>query len=606
MSQAGLAGDGGGGGGGPVDTLTGNLGVATPVAGNINVVGQYTTTSTGSGNTLTFSPTSRGYPVTTHVVGPVGFGGYQTIQSALNDIGAGGSGTIYVLPATYTENLVFPNGINVTIRSGGDDGCGDATLVGIHTPPTTGNVLFWMVALHSATHVYSSVVAGSASLLIAHNIHQCNGYIFNLPNWTGEFVIFAASDFGSTSDGVVNNSGGATVFLLESSLGVGSVNPMVLSGFSVIEVNNIACPISTVGSAVLNFYDSNFTNSITIAGSTSGYITKSYFSTGSTTPFTYNSSANFTFAQNTIDSSSNPIINGVGPGILSLGGLTFINQDNIAPSVPTSLTPSFYPCKGTDGQVFLGATNSSGRFGTLTSSDSSITYVTGANSLDLTVASGTGVIKTITGNSGGAESPSAGNFNILGTGSITVAGSANTETVQLTGLTNHAVLVGAGSATITKLAVGSSGQVLIGATGADPAFATLTSTGGTIAFTTGANSLNLEVAGAGLTWVDATGATQALLAEHGYVTDRGGGVTYTLPASGTLGDEIQIVGKLGLATITPNANQQILIGSGSGTVGVTGTAVSNNVGDCITLICITAGASTVWRANSTIGTWTLN
>lgn len=111
--------------------------------------------------------------------------------------------------------------------------------------------------------------------------------------------------------------------------------------------------------------------------------------------------------------------------------------------------------------------------------------------------------------------------------------------------------------------------------------------------------------GGGFTWVDATSATQALLAQHGYVTDRGGGVTYTLPASGTLGDVIKIVGKLGLGVITPNANQQILIGSVSGTVGATGTATSNNVGDCIELVCITAGASTVWRADSVVGTWTL-
>lgn len=109
----------------------------------------------------------------------------------------------------------------------------------------------------------------------------------------------------------------------------------------------------------------------------------------------------------------------------------------------------------------------------------------------------------------------------------------------------------------------------------------------------------------GFPWTDATGATQTLAVNNGYITDRGAGVVYTLPATASLGDTIKIVGKLGLATITPNANQQILIGSSSGAVGVTGTAVSNNVGDFIELICITAGASSVWRANSVVGTWTL-
>lgn len=118
-------------------------------------------------------------------------------------------------------------------------------------------------------------------------------------------------------------------------------------------------------------------------------------------------------------------------------------------------------------------------------------------------------------------------------------------------------------------------------------------------------TLTIAVSGGGFTWVDATGATQALTVQTGYITDHSATVVYTLPATASLGDIIKIVGKLGLATITPNANQQILIGSSSGAVGVTGTAVSNNVGDCIELVCITAGASCVFRADSVVGTWTL-
>ncbi len=180
---------------------------------------------------------------------------------------------------------------------------------------------------------------------------------------------------------------------------------------------------------------------------------------------------------------------------------------------------------------------------------------------------------------------------------VTAANSINESTTGICGFTGtaftasaatqHAVQIGSSTtSTLSSLAVGTNGQVLIGATTADPAFASLTSTGGTIAFTAGANTLNLDVVGEGFTWVDATGATQALLAQHGYVTDHSATVVYTLPVSGTLGDVIKIVGKLGLATITPNALQQILIGSASGTAGITGTAVSNNVGDCIELYAL--------------------
>jgi hypothetical protein len=114
----------------------------------------------------------------------------------------------------------------------------------------------------------------------------------------------------------------------------------------------------------------------------------------------------------------------------------------------------------------------------------------------------------------------------------------------------------------------------------------------------------LGVSNTGTVWNDVTTATQTLAVNNGYITDHTD-VTYTLPSTAALGDKIEIVGKLGIATITPNANQQILIGSASGTVGVTGTAVATNVGDCIKLRCITSGASSVWRADNFVGNWTL-
>jgi len=90
--------------------------------------------------------------------------------------------------------------------------------------------------------------------------------------------------------------------------------------------------------------------------------------------------------------------------------------------------------------------------------------------------SASGAVITLTGNTGGALTPTAGNFNILGTGSTTVAGSGSTLTAQLTGLTNHSVLVGAGTATITKVGpTATAGQVLQSAgSSADPAFSTAT------------------------------------------------------------------------------------------------------------------------------------
>lgn len=173
---------------------------------------------------------------------------------------------------------------------------------------------------------------------------------------------------------------------------------------------------------------------------------------------------------------------------------------------------------GTNGQVLIGATTADPAFATLTSSDSSISFTIGANTLSLQVAGGTTVGKTITGDSGGALSPTAGNWNLLGSGSIATSGSGSTLTTALTGLTNHAVLVGAGTSTITKLSVGATGTVLQGATGADPAF-TATPTVTSITFGSGSALANYVTAG---TWTPTIDG--AVSGTTTYITQTG---TYT-------------------------------------------------------------------------------
>lgn len=69
---------------------------------------------------------------------------------------------------------------------------------------------------------------------------------------------------------------------------------------------------------------------------------------------------------------------------------------------------------GTNGQVLIGGTGVDPAFATITSPDGSVTFTPGVNSLAMQVAGGTTVGKTITGNTGGALAPTAGNWNILG------------------------------------------------------------------------------------------------------------------------------------------------------------------------------------------------
>lgn len=128
-----------------------------------------------------------------------------------------------------------------------------------------------------------------------------------------------------------------------------------------------------------------------------------------------------------------------------------------------------------------------------------------------------GAVTEIDGNTGSAV-PSAGIINVVGTGSITATATGNTDTIALTGLTNHAVLVGAGTATITKLAVGATGTLLAGNTAADPAFTAspsgLTSlSAGTLTGTTSVSagdSLNLTNAGSKLNIHATTAASDSV------------------------------------------------------------------------------------------------
>lgn len=172
-------------------------------------------------------------------------------------------------------------------------------------------------------------------------------------------------------------------------------------------------------------------------------------------------------------------------------------------------------------------------------------------------------------------------------------------------VTQHDVLVGGASNGITSITGGTNGQALIGSTGADPVFATLTGTGG-ITFTTGAGTLAINGTGGGLTWSTVT-VDAGLTVNTGTVANKAGTLTMTLPASAVLGDVIAITG-INTATgwkIAQNANQQIFFGSTSTTVGVTGSLTSTAIRDTVYIVCVVAGASTVWNVVSSIGNITV-
>lgn len=112
---------------------------------------------------------------------------------------------------------------------------------------------------------------------------------------------------------------------------------------------------------------------------------------------------------------------------------------------------------------------------------------------------GGGDILTLSGNSGGSVGPDGlGNIAVIGDGSITTVGNPGTNsiTVQITGTTNHSLLVGAGTDTLTNLGVATDGQIPIGSTGLDPVLSTITAGSG-ISVTNGAGSITIAATGGG-------------------------------------------------------------------------------------------------------------
>lgn len=275
------------------------------------------------------------------------------------------------------------------------------------------------------------------------------------------------------------------------------------------------------------------------------------------------------------------------------------------------------------------------------------------------LGAGSGDLNTLTTADSTVVMPSSGNINLSGSGSITTVGSGSTATVELTGLTDHYVLVGAGTTTITNVApsstsgvplisqgsssdpafgtavvagggtgattltshgvlvgagtsaisgltVGTNGQVLLGSTGANPAFGTLTTSTG-VAFTTGAGSLAVNITGGGMksnsvATASATGSTQ-----NSYICSDSAQTTVSLPSTSSLGDMFLICGtsaNTGGWIVSQASGQQIFNGSNHTTSGATGYISTAAANTSALLIC--TAANTTWIAIATVGTVTYN
>lgn len=257
---------------------------------------------------------------------------YKTIQSAINAaVAAGGNASVWVRQGTYTENLTLYDGINIEGQ--------EQTLSiinGTHIPPATGSCRITRIGLTSATDVFASAVAGSAILsCLRCQFTLTNGYLYNLPNWTGELRIRWCTDY-STKNGLVNNTAGSIITINHSLVGIGA-NVFTANGNVQIFSGKIQCPILLNGTGVSVFSGgSEFSDNITTANTHNLTMAQIRIATGATQAVTHNSATTLVMNSVVVNTSNATAIGGTGT--VQLMSVQFPASNALAGTLTTALT----------------------------------------------------------------------------------------------------------------------------------------------------------------------------------------------------------------------------------------------------------------------------
>lgn len=125
----------------------------------------------------------------------------------------------------------------------------------------------------------------------------------------------------------------------------------------------------------------------------------------------------------------------------------------------------------------------------------------------------------------------------------------------------------------------------------------ITLTGGTGITTTGAGN-TITINSTSLDWTEVVGVAQAMSVNNGYILNNAALITATLPAAVAVGEIIAVVGSgAGGWKIAQNAGQTIHFLALDSTAGVAGYLQSTNRYDCVELICITANTDFVVKSS---------
>ncbi|CCB87865.1 hypothetical protein [Simkania negevensis] len=269
------------------------------------------------------------------VVDKGGGANFIKIQTAIDSARDAGGGLVYIRPATYKENLQHYDGVDLC----GIVGIADTqycSIVGTHSPPLKGAISIRNVCLRNDNSIFYSLERGESSIFLNSCFLGVNdGYVFDLPNWKlpGKLVGFDIGDAGSNNNGFVNNLGGASVLLIAATVGKGTKH-MILSG----EVNfftvQTCCPITLQKSSKTNLLSGCCVEkTVFLKDESSLSMINSNFSNLNGPIIYYDTRGNSMISEVAVNSHEEPIVEGSGQGILTIGSITSASRLKIAKTI---------------------------------------------------------------------------------------------------------------------------------------------------------------------------------------------------------------------------------------------------------------------------------
>ncbi len=298
----------------------------------------------------------------------------------------------------------------------------------------SGNTITTQVQISQAIASTNSANVGLAAFNSADFSVDANGFVSILGSAATQSVDVDTSTPPGTDPVVPNGSGVITVtggqVAAGSTANVIRTNSLAANSYTIQIQRSSAQAVSTLGAnGVAHFNSSQFTvDGNGYVALTGGGQAIDSFTTDLSGPISPDGAGNVAFTGATNIFSDGSVANTMRLNVQGTNHALFVGRGANTASAQIPV--------GTNGQWLIGSTGADPAFSTPTSSDSSITFTLGAGTLSAQVTGGTTVGKTITGDTGGALSPTAGNWNIVGgaalsagTNASVTSGSGSTLTV---------------------------------------------------------------------------------------------------------------------------------------------------------------------------------